>query len=48
MLGAHKQAWCWMDEWFDMTIEDIRKLELETQQMLQEKYNKVSIVSFCL
>ena len=35
-----------MDEWFDMTIEDIRKLEHETQQMLQEKYNKVGVVCY--
>uniref|UniRef100_A0A493U2D6 Phosphatidylinositol transfer protein membrane associated 1 n=1 Tax=Anas platyrhynchos platyrhynchos TaxID=8840 RepID=A0A493U2D6_ANAPP len=30
MLRAHRQAWCWQDEWTDLTMEDIRQLEEET------------------
>ena len=31
MLRAHRQAWAWQDEWVGLTIDDIRKLERETQ-----------------
>uniref|UniRef100_A0A3P9L5S8 Phosphatidylinositol transfer protein membrane associated 2 n=1 Tax=Oryzias latipes TaxID=8090 RepID=A0A3P9L5S8_ORYLA len=34
MVRAHRQAWCWQDEWYGLTIEDIRQLELETQLAL--------------
>ncbi|XP_069789637.1 membrane-associated phosphatidylinositol transfer protein 2 isoform X2 [Narcine bancroftii] len=37
MLRAHRQAWCWQDEWYGLTIEDIRQLEHETQLMLAKK-----------
>ncbi|XP_059850548.1 membrane-associated phosphatidylinositol transfer protein 2 isoform X1 [Hypanus sabinus] len=37
MLRAHRQAWCWQDEWYGLTIEDIRQLEHETQLMLAQK-----------
>ena len=37
MLRAHRQAWCWQDEYYGLTIEDIRELERETQLALQEK-----------
>uniref|UniRef100_A0A3B5MVM4 Phosphatidylinositol transfer protein N-terminal domain-containing protein n=1 Tax=Xiphophorus couchianus TaxID=32473 RepID=A0A3B5MVM4_9TELE len=35
--SAHRQAWCWQDEWYGLTIEDIRQLELETQLALAKK-----------
>ncbi|XP_067862305.1 membrane-associated phosphatidylinositol transfer protein 2 isoform X1 [Heptranchias perlo] len=37
MLRAHRQAWCWQDEWYGLTMEDIRQLEWETQLMLAQK-----------
>lgn len=37
MLRAHRQAWCWQDEYYGLQLEDIRKLELETQMELKEK-----------
>jgi len=37
MLRAHRQAWCWQDEYHGLTIDDIRRLERETQLALQEK-----------
>lgn len=37
MLRAHRQAWAWQDEWFGMTMEDIRILEKETQEMLARR-----------
>lgn len=38
MLRAHRQAWAWMDEWWGLTIEDIRNIEKETQTLLAKKY----------
>ncbi|XP_077457394.1 membrane-associated phosphatidylinositol transfer protein 2-like isoform X3 [Stigmatopora argus] len=37
MVRAHRQAWCWQDEWYGLTMDDIRKLELETQLALARK-----------
>jgi len=39
MCRAHQQAWAWMDEWWGMTIEDIRAIEEETMAILHKKYN---------
>ena len=38
MLRAHKQAWCWQDEWYGLNMDDIRRLEKETQLALQLKF----------
>ncbi|XP_064922410.1 membrane-associated phosphatidylinositol transfer protein 1 isoform X2 [Columba livia] len=45
MLRAHRQAWCWQDEWTDLTMEDIRQLEEETARMLAQKMAKRGGVS---
>ncbi|XP_022208491.2 protein retinal degeneration B isoform X3 [Drosophila obscura] len=37
MLRAHRQAWAWQDEWFGLTIQDIRELERQTQLALAKK-----------
>lgn len=37
MLRAHRQAWAWQDEWHGLTMEDIRKIEKQTQLALQKK-----------
>ncbi|XP_046872614.1 membrane-associated phosphatidylinositol transfer protein 2 isoform X2 [Hypomesus transpacificus] len=42
MVRAHRQAWCWQDEWYGLTIEDIRQLELETQVALAQKMAQFS------
>ncbi|KAM8807445.1 membrane-associated phosphatidylinositol transfer protein 1 [Eudromia elegans] len=42
MLRAHRQAWCWQDEWTELTMEDIRQLEEETARMLAQKMAKCS------
>ncbi|KAM3874038.1 membrane-associated phosphatidylinositol transfer protein 2 isoform 1-T1 [Diretmus argenteus] len=43
MVRAHRQAWCWQDEWYGLTIEDIRQLELETQLALARKMAQYSL-----
>lgn len=42
MLMGHRQAWVWQDEWYGLTIEDIRQLEEETQRVLAKKMGKLS------
>lgn len=37
MLRAHRQAWAWQDEYYGLTMENIRALERETQLALAEK-----------
>jgi len=39
LLLGHKQAFCWMDNWIDLTIEDLRKYEEETRQLLDKIRN---------
>lgn len=39
MVQAHQQAWTWQDEWFGLTMADIRHIELETQLFLQQRMN---------
>lgn len=36
-VGAHRQAWAWQDEWYGLTMENIREFERETQILLQRK-----------
>ncbi|VDO69614.1 unnamed protein product [Schistosoma margrebowiei] len=37
MLRAHRQVWAWQNEWYGLTIEEIRRLEEETAQALASK-----------
>jgi hypothetical protein len=43
MLLGHKQNFCWIDEWFGLTMDVIRKYEFETQDLL----TKVFLFCFC-
>lgn len=43
MVRAHRQAWCWQDEWYGLSMEDIRQLELETQLALAKKMAQYSL-----
>jgi hypothetical protein len=40
MLRAHRQAWCWQDEWTELSMADIRTLEEETARMLAQRMAK--------
>lgn len=35
-LNFHRQLFCWMDRWYDLTLENIRALEEETRRELEE------------
>ncbi|XP_076010276.1 phosphatidylinositol transfer protein beta isoform-like [Genypterus blacodes] len=32
----HRQLFCWIDRWIDLTMDDIRRMEAETQKELDE------------
>ena len=36
-MRAHRQAWCWQDEYQGLTLADIRRLEDETQRELNRR-----------
>lgn len=37
MVRAHRQAWAWQDEWYGLTMDDIREIEKQTMLALQKK-----------
>lgn len=47
MLRAHRQAWAWQDEWYGLTIEDIRKIERDTAEALKLKMSEYLIFDLC-
>lgn len=42
MVRAHRQAWTWQDEWVNLTMEDIREIERQTQEALAQKMGSAS------
>lgn len=42
MVRAHRQAWAWQDEWVSLTMDDIRQIELQTQEALKRKMGSSS------
>jgi len=34
LLIGHRQAFCWIDEWFGLSMEEVRRFETETQAEL--------------
>ena len=39
----HRQIFCWMDNWHDKKIDDVRKYERELEKVLSENINKGEI-----
>lgn len=39
LLITHRQAWCWQDEYYGLSLDDIRKLEEQAQEELKRKMN---------
>ena len=37
LFMTHRQAWCWQDEYADLSIDEVRQLEAETQEILNDK-----------
>lgn len=40
LLLGHRQAFAWIDEWLDMSIDDVREYERQKQQENNEKFKK--------
>ena len=39
LFNFHRQVVCWIDDWFGMSIDDIRKIEAETKEELENLRN---------
>ncbi|XP_028313275.1 phosphatidylinositol transfer protein beta isoform-like [Gouania willdenowi] len=39
----HRQLFCWIDKWVELSMEDIRRMESETQRELEELRKKGSV-----
>jgi hypothetical protein len=48
ILRAHRQAWCWQDEYQGLTLADIRRLEDETQHELNRRMAHFQNQNICL
>ncbi|XP_048045631.1 phosphatidylinositol transfer protein beta isoform isoform X4 [Megalobrama amblycephala] len=44
----HRQLFCWIDKWVELNMEDIRRMEEETQKELEEFKKSVSKVESSL
>ena len=42
----HRQVFCWLDLWYGLTIEDIRRIEDETKRALDEVRACMRVCSF--
>lgn len=40
MLTCYRQLFCWMDQWYGMTIPDIRELEEQIKRDLDVQRNE--------
>lgn len=47
LLVTHRQAWTWQDEYNKLTMDDVRKLEAETQRYLLTKMKEDPGVESC-
>lgn len=37
LLAGHRQAFAWIDQWYDMTLDDVRNYEKDIQEKTNEK-----------
>nr|XP_006008309.1 PREDICTED: cytoplasmic phosphatidylinositol transfer protein 1-like isoform X2 [Latimeria chalumnae] len=42
LLIGHRQAFAWTDEWYDMTMDEVREYERQTQEATNEKIGMVT------
>merc|ERR1719457_41745 len=40
LLVGHRQAFAWIDDWYDMSIEDVREYESKCQEETNEKVRR--------
>ncbi|GJD05815.1 Phosphatidylinositol transfer protein 2 [Galdieria sulphuraria] len=44
-MKYHRKLFCWIDEWYGLTVEDIRRMEDETQKLTREKLEKSKLMA---
>jgi hypothetical protein len=37
LLAFHQQVWCWTDEWYGLTLDQIREIEHKTKEDLEKQ-----------
>lgn len=42
LLLGHRQAFTWIDEWYGMTLEDVREYERKIQEETNKKLNQAN------
>ena len=47
-MESHKRCFLWIDEWLDLTEEDIRRMEAENESILRKVNLKYSSLISCL
>ena len=47
LLMGHRQAYVWMDEWYGMTIEDVRDYEIGMHTQTNQRMAEVLEVQQC-
>ena len=46
LLVGHIQAFAWIDEWFGMTLQDVRDYEARMQEETNEKVRHCDLIHF--
>ncbi len=41
----HRQVFTWIDKWYNMNRDDLRRIEIELQQTLKKQINEGQIVA---
>ncbi|KAF3942998.1 hypothetical protein CMV_030404 [Castanea mollissima] len=44
-LESHRNCFSWIDEWYGMTVQQVREVEQQTQSALNEKLGKPTLVT---
>ena len=47
-LTFHRQIFCWIDNWIELTLDDVRKIEEDLAKLLVEKIKQGEISKQCL
>ena len=45
LVKSHRRGWAWQDEWVDLSMEDIRRLEKDAAVYLSKVMSKKEVVT---
>ena len=46
-IKFHREVFCWIDKWYDLTMDDIRKYEEETAENLRKQLEHGQVRGMC-